>query len=85
MATTRNPVRTSVSLPAAIAAEVRTRAKTRRLSTNRILLDLIETGIEAEKRKQEEFFELAERLRSVEDPDEAKRLGHQMGRMIFGS
>ena len=36
----------------------------RRLSANRMLLELIENGIEAEKRKQQEFFDLAERFRN---------------------
>ena len=49
-----------------------------------MLVELIENGMEAEKRKQCEFFELAERFRSASDPEEAKRLGDQMGRMIFG-
>jgi hypothetical protein len=49
-----------------------------------MLLELIENGIEAEKRKQQEFFELAERFRSESDPAEAKRLGDQLGRMLFG-
>lgn len=59
-------------------------AKTRRLSANRMLLDLIENGLEAERRKQQEFIELAERFRSATDPEEVKRLGDQLGRMIFG-
>jgi hypothetical protein len=78
-------VRQSVSLPANVAAQVRTLAKTRRLSSNRMLLELIENGIEAEKRKQREFFELAERFRSATDPNEAKRLGDELGRMVFGN
>ena len=40
--------------------------------------------MEAEKRKQQEFFDLAERFRGATDPDEVKRLGEQMGRMVFG-
>jgi hypothetical protein len=40
--------------------------------------------MEAEGRKQREFFDLAERFRSATNPDEVKRLGDQMGRMIFG-
>jgi hypothetical protein len=40
---------------------------------------------EAEKRKQQEFFDLAERFRSATDLDEVKRLGDQMGRMVFGN
>jgi hypothetical protein len=77
-------VRQSVSLPASVATQVRKLAKTRRLSANRMIVELIENGIEAEKRKQAEFFALAERFRAASDPEEVKRLGDQMGRMIFG-
>jgi recombinational DNA repair protein (RecF pathway) len=77
-------VRLSVSLPAGVAAQVRSLAKARRLSANRMLLELIEHGMEAEKRKQREFFELAARFRSASDPEEVKRLGDQLGRMVFG-
>jgi hypothetical protein len=38
----------------------------------------------AEKRKQQEFFDLAERFRRATNPDEVKRLGDEMGRMVFG-
>ncbi len=84
MSTTNKTVRQSVSLPAKIAAQVRNLAKTRKLSSNRILVELIENGIEAEKRKHQEFLELAERFRNADDPEEAKRLGHELGRMVFG-
>ena len=77
-------MRQSVILPASVAAQVRHLAKTRRLSANRMLVELIENGIEAEKQKQTAFFELAERFRSAIDPKEVKRLGDQLGRMVFG-
>lgn len=77
-------VRQSISLPAKLASQVRTLAKSRRLSANRMLVELIENGIEAQKRKQRDFFGLAERFRSSTDADEVKRLGDEMGRMIFG-
>ena len=85
MKTQEKSVRQSVSLPAKTAAQVRNLAKTRRLSSNRMLVELIENGIEAEKRKQQEFFELAERFRNASDPEEAKRLGDALGRMVFGN
>ena len=85
MRTVGKTVRQSVSLPPKVAAQVRTMAKTRRLSANRMLLELIEDGIEAEKRREQEFFELAERFRSEKDPKTAKRLGDQLGRMVFGT
>jgi len=84
MRTGKKAVRQSVSLPSNVAAQVRSLAKTRRVSANRMLVELIENGMEAEKRKPREFFDLAERFRSATDPEEAKRLGDQMGRMVFG-
>jgi predicted NAD-dependent protein-ADP-ribosyltransferase YbiA (DUF1768 family) len=70
-----------VSLPLNVAAQVRSMARRRRLSANRMLVELLENGIEAEKRKQQEFFDLAERFRRATDPEEIKRLG----RMVFGN
>ena len=77
-------VRQSVSLPGSVAAQVRSMARARRLSANRMLLELIEAGMEAQKRRQQEFFELAERFRNAADPEETKRLGDELGRMVFG-
>jgi hypothetical protein len=84
MRTGNKIVRQSVSLPSNIAAQVRNLAKTRRLSANRMLVELIENGMEAEKRKQQEFFDLAERFRTATDSEEVRRLSDQMGRMVFG-
>lgn len=85
MRNTLKPVRQSITLPANVASQVRSLAKARRLSASRMLLELIENGMESEKRKQKEFFELAEQFRSATDPEEVKRLGDQMGRMVFGA
>jgi hypothetical protein len=49
-----------------------------------MLVEPIEIGLEAEKRKQQEFFKLAERFRNATDPEEANRLGEELGRMVFG-
>lgn len=84
MKTANKTVRQSVSLPERTAAQVRTLAKTRRVSSNRMLVELIENGIEAEKRRQQEFFDLAERFRNASDPEEAKLLGDKLGQMVFG-
>ena len=84
MRVTSKTIRQSISLPAGVAAQVRSLAKTRRLSRNRMLLELIENGMEAQKKKQRQFYELAERFRDTTDPEEAKRLGDELGRMVFG-
>ena len=77
-------VRQSVSLPPKLAKQVDSMAKGRKLSKNRMLLELIENGIETEIRKQERFFALAERFRNEKDPEAANRLGEELGRMVFG-
>ena len=52
---TAQAVRQSVSLPTNVAAQVRSMARNQRISANRMLVELIENGIEAERRKQQEF------------------------------
>ena len=77
-------VRQSVSLPAGLARQVGSMARSRKLSKNRMLLELIEAGIAADKQKQQQFFALAERFRNEQDPEAASRLGDELGRMVFG-
>ncbi|HEX5481829.1 MAG TPA: hypothetical protein VFZ08_04305 [Terriglobia bacterium] len=67
-----------------MAKHVDAMAKRQRLSDNRVLVELIEEGIEARKRKERTFFDLAERFRGASDPKEVKELGEQMGRFVFG-
>ena len=82
MATTKQ-VRRSITLPAAIARQVESMAKRRRLSDNHVLVELIEEGIEVQKNKGKKFLELAERFRAAKDPEEVKRLGESLGRFVF--
>jgi hypothetical protein len=77
-------VRRSVTLPAEIDKQVHAIAQRRRLKANRVLIELIEQGIEAGKQKEQAFFDLAARFRAASDPSEAKRLGDELGRFVFG-
>jgi hypothetical protein len=77
-------VRRSVTLPAKIAKQVETIARERDLSDNRVLVELIEQGIEARQQKEEVFFQLAERFRAANDPEKVKQLGNRLGRFVFG-
>jgi len=83
MAATKH-VRRSVTLPTRLAEQVARIAKKRRLSDNRVLVELAEQGLEARKEKGKAFFALAERFRAAADPQEVKQLGDEMGRFIFG-
>jgi hypothetical protein len=84
MSTTENPVRQSVSLPARLARRVRTLAKNRKTSTNRVLVELIETGIESKEAEKSRFFDLADQLSAATDPAERKRIKAILARMTFG-
>ena len=84
MPTVDKPVRQSVSLPARLARRVRTLAKTRNTSTNRVLVELIETGIESKEAEKSRFFELADRLSATSDPAERKRIKERLAQMTFG-
>jgi predicted transcriptional regulator len=77
-------VRRSVTLPPKIAKQVETLARERDLSDNRVLVELIEQGIEARQQKEKAFFQLAERFRAANDPVQVKQLGDQLGRFVFG-
>jgi metal-responsive CopG/Arc/MetJ family transcriptional regulator len=77
-------VRRSVTLPSKLAEQVERIARKKRLSDNRVLVELLEQGLEAQKEKEKAFFTLAERFRAASDPDEIKQLGDEMGRFIFG-
>ena len=59
-------------------------AKSRHVSASRMLVELVEEGLEARKQREKAFFELAERFRATTSSDEAARLGDQLGRMVFG-
>jgi len=77
-------VRRSVSLPAKVAKQVESIARQRDLSDNRVLVELIEQGIEASRQKEKAFFELAERFRTANDSEQVKQLGDELGRFVFG-
>lgn len=78
-------VRRSVTLPREVAKKVDATAKRRRLSDNRVLVELIEEGLKAREQKQRAFFDLAERFRAASDPEDIKALGDELGRFVFGS
>ena len=78
-------VRQSVSLPPQVAKRVRALARTRKTSANRVLIDLIETGLEAKRAERERFFDLARRFKESSDAKESEHLRETLAQMIFGS
>jgi ParB-like chromosome segregation protein Spo0J len=84
MAKLEKSVRQSVSLPTRIARHVRIVAKNRKTSANRVLVDLIEAGLQSKEAEKERFFALANRLTASADPVERQRLKEELARMTFG-
>ena len=78
------PIRQSISLPSHIAKRVYTLAKTRKTSANRVVVDLIEAGIQAKEAEKQRFFSLANRLTESDDPSERQRIKEELARMTFG-
>ena len=74
-----------VSIPAGIARRVRTLARTRKTSANRVLVDLIEAGLQFKETEKERFFSLVTRLTESSDPSERKRLKEELARVTFGA
>lgn len=84
MAETGGSVRQSVSIPTGIAKRVRALAKTRKTSANRVLVDLIEAGLQSKEAEKERFFLLVKRLTESPDAAERQRLKEELARMTFG-
>ena len=84
MARLERPVRQSISLPNRIAQHVHTTAKARKISANRVVVDLIEAGIQAKKAEKQRFFSLADQLAESDNPTERQRIKEELARMTFG-
>jgi metal-responsive CopG/Arc/MetJ family transcriptional regulator len=84
MAAAKSSLRRSVSLPSEVARRVEAIAKRKRMSSSRVIVELIETGLEAREREKKEFFELADRLVNSADEYEQSRLKKELARRTFG-
>jgi hypothetical protein len=84
MADTERSVRQSVSIPSGMAKRVRALAKTRKTSANRVLVDLIEAGLQSKDAEKERFFLLVKRLTEASSSVERQRLKEELARMTFG-
>jgi len=84
MGATNKGLRQSVSLPARLAKRVKSLAKAQRTSASRVMVDLIESGIEAKEQEKQRFFAVATRLTHSKDPAERERLKRELARMTFG-
>ena len=84
MAAPERPIRQSVSIPNRLARAVRILAKRQRTSANRVLVELIEAGLEAKEAEKRKFSELADRLATSDVAAERQQVKRELARMTFG-
>jgi len=49
-----------------------------------VIVELIETGLDAKDREKKEFLDLADRLVNSSDASEQTRIKHELARRTFG-
>lgn len=76
--------RVSVPVTSDVLRQIEARARHAGLSRSAFLARLLEYGLEAEKQKQDQFFDKIRQYRDCDDPDSAEQLGNELGEMIFG-
>jgi len=81
---TEKAVRKSITLPSPVAKRITAMAKSRKVSSNRILVELVETGLRSKEDEKRRFMEMAERLSTSKDPREQQRLKEELARLTFG-
>jgi len=84
MRTVKRPIRQSISLPSRLAKQVKALAKYQKTSANRVLVDLIEIGLESKEAEKQRFFELADKLISSTDKAEQQSTKEELARLTFG-
>jgi hypothetical protein len=76
--------RVSVALTPELHSEISARAEQLDLSLNRAILQLLRAGLDAEREKKQRLERMLREYRECADPEEAERLGDELGAMIFG-
>jgi hypothetical protein len=84
MSTTKKPIRKSISVPPTVANRVRSLARAQRTSENRVLVELIETGLAAKDDERRQFQDLVDQLARAKTKAEQKRLKEELARLTFG-
>jgi hypothetical protein len=59
-------------------------AKREKTSSSRVIVELIETGLQAREREKREFLDLADRLTRSANPAEQARIKEELARRTFG-
>ncbi len=78
------PLRQSVTLPSPVAWKVKRIAKTSRVSTSRVIADLVQTGLRAQEQERRHFSTLVDRLAGAKNANEKAAIKAELARLTFG-
>ena len=84
MPSTEKVVRQSVTLPPRVAQRVRSLAKMSHTTASRVLVELIDRGLESKDNEKKRFMDMADRLARSDNPAEQARLKEELARLTFG-
>jgi metal-responsive CopG/Arc/MetJ family transcriptional regulator len=76
--------RVSVPVTREVLDEIDGRASRLDFSRSTLMARLLQYGLEAEQQKRDQLAQKIRQLRECADPNEAERLGNELGEMIFG-
>jgi hypothetical protein len=82
---TAEKVRKSVALPLRTAKRVSALAKSEHTSANRVLVDLIEAGLQSKDTEKQRYLGLVEKLSVATDPAVRLALKQELARLTFGA
>jgi len=82
----KKPSKARVSVPVTreMLNEIDSRASRLSVSRSTLMSRLLQYGLEAEQQKRQHLAQKIRQLRECADPNEAERLGNELGEMIFG-
>jgi hypothetical protein len=84
MATAEKAVRKSVALPLRTAKRVTALAKSEHTSANRVLVDLIEAGLQFMQAEKQHYLGLVEKLTAATDLTARQQIKQELARLTFG-
>ena len=76
--------RVSVPVTREVLKEIDGRARRLSVSRSTLMAKLLQYGLEVEQQRRDQLAQKIRQLRECADPDEAERLGNELGEMIFG-
>lgn len=85
MAAVEKAVRKSVALPLRTAKRVNALAKSEHTSANRVLVDLIEAGLQSREAEKQHYLGLVEKLSGATEPAARQQLKQELARLTFGA